>query len=228
MEPITPSDDDRLMFGFAHDLRAGLRTVITRVQMAQAGAKTQLPEREGKFLADAVGAAQEMNALISAVTSYWEASTVSEECTSLALLLRGALLEMKSVLTEAGAEVSIANEADASVPSALGSVIRELLTNSCRFRRREVKAEIRISAQRPNPETVEIAVQDNGTGVDPALLEKMFTPFRRMHARADYPGFGLGLARCRRVVEACGGNIAAAVPAGGGFSVAMKIPLTQQ
>jgi len=223
MEPDALRDNSWLMFAFAHDLRAELRTVLTRIQMVQAGSAALLPEKDRAFLDEAVAAARDLNGLIDAMVSYTDAGAVAEKTTSLPLLLRGVLVEMKDALAKAGVSVSVTNESDATVPFALQAVIKELFANSCKFRRQDGKPEIRITTQIRDGSHLEISVVDNGLGVDPGLLDKLFIPFKRMHSRRDYPGFGLGLARCRRLVEACGGAISAAIPPGGGFAVTVTI-----
>lgn len=217
-------DDAQLMFSFSHDLRGYLRTMLTRVQLVQTTGAEVLSERDRKFLLEAVAAGRDMDGLIAAMVSYCDAGP-SEEITHLGLLLRGLLLETKSLVSETGAVISVTNDSDAAVPAALRAVMKELLINSCRFRRPDRKPDIRIVAHRPDASTLEISVLDNGSGVDPESLDTMFMPFRRMHSRSEYPGHGLGLARCRRIVEAHGGTISAAVRLEGGLAITIAIPV---
>jgi signal transduction histidine kinase len=223
MTPQSPDDEAaRLMYSFAHDLRGYLRTMRTRIQLVQAGASV-LAEQEANWLAEAGTAAEDMGRLIGAMVSYCSVVPASETM-RLGLMLRGLRLEVKSILAEAAAELSIAEEADVEVARSLSVVLQELLTNSCRFRRQDIKTKIRIGTRMPDPRTLELVVTDNGTGVGSEYLDKIFQPFRRMHSRSDYPGFGLGLALCRRIVAANGGSIDASAPAEGGLAIRILMP----
>ncbi len=221
------SDDNQLMFAFAHDLRAHLRTMLTRVQLLQTGGAALLPESDRQYLDQAVAAARDMDSLITSMTAYWDAGIGDGGTDQLSLLLRGVLLEMKAPLAAVDASVTLTNECDTSVPNALHAVLKELLANSCRFRSAERKLQIRIVARQAG-EQIEISVEDNGTGVETGFHDRLFVPFRRMHPRAGYPGSGLGLARCRKIVEAYGGTIRAAASGDAGLAVTLKLPLTQE
>ncbi len=216
-------NDNRLMFAFAHDLRSHLRTIRTRVELVQSG-DAQLPEQDFSLLQEAVTAAGEMNGLIDAMVSYCDAGYTEGEV-PLRLVLRGVLIETRALIADAGATVKIIHEPDVTVPFALHTVIGELLTNSCRFCCPGTDPEIRIESTQIKPQELEICVSDNGPGVGMEWLGRIFQPFVRLHPHTDYPGFGLGLARCRKVVEAHGGSVSAAIAAGGGLAVTLLIPV---
>jgi signal transduction histidine kinase len=76
------------------------------------------------------------------------------------------------------------------------------------------------------PEDLEVAVSDNGIGVDSAYFEKIFAPFFRLHSRDAFRGYGLGLATCRRIAESWGGSMAAEGHGQQGLTIAVRIPLT--
>ncbi len=219
----SPQTEDRLMFAFAHDLRASLRTINTRLQMIQVRDTLPKDGPERGYIEEASRAATEMNNLISAMTAYFDAGRVSER-TGLGLLLKGLVAESKT--TTPGASLAISNEIDTTVPSALQAVLRELVTNAHRFRNPDKALEIRISVTLDAPGMLAITVADNGQGLDAASVEKLFQPFARMHPRRDYPGFGLGLARCRRAVEVHGGSIAATLQAQGGLAITVRTPIS--
>ena len=222
-DQISEDDTARLMFAFAHDLRGYLRTMHTRIQLVQRKAPSLLPEEENRWLTEAGAAGEDMARLIGAMVAYCSVAPVSETM-PLGLMLRGLRMEAKAILTEAAADLVIAGSPDAEVSRSLSLVLMELLTNSCRFRKRDVDSRIHIASRMTDPVTVELIVKDNGTGVAGEFLEKIFLPFRRMHSRNDYPGFGLGLALCRRIVTANGGSVDATLPVEGGLSVRVLMP----
>ena len=208
-------DDSRLMFAFAHDLRAHLRTVLTRIQLVQRGGGDRLHGHELAMLQEAATAAGEIGGLLNAMMAYLDVQA-SEGTRDLRILLQGTLLERKAALQAAGAEVEVANDLQVSVPAGLQSVLKELITNACKFREPKRPLRIRIAAQSTSVDGLEIAVTDNGLGVPAEYVEKIFSPFQRLHSRDDFPGHALGLATCRRLAATWGGTVSAQhIPDGG-------------
>jgi signal transduction histidine kinase len=216
--------DARLMFAFAHDIRGYLRTILTRVQMVQLGGGDLLPEPDRVCLEEAAVAATDMNRLLNAMVSYYDVAPTPDSM-GLRLVIRGVLMESKAMLAAADASVSVVNDLDVVVSKALQPVLKELLTNSCRFRRAGEKTVIEIRTRRPDFQSVEVIVSDNGLGVDAAGLGKIFIPFQRMHSRSEFPGFGLGLAFCERVLSVNNGTITAAPSPSGGLAVTLSLPV---
>jgi len=213
------------MFAFAHDVRSSLRTVVTRIQLVQRGAGATLPEEERHLLQDAAAAAGDISGLLSSMLMLMNPETQNGE-TSLRLAVQGSLIEQKSILTASDAKVNVRNELDVQVPSGIKRVINELLTNACTFRERTRPLTISIEAEMAGDGTLTIAVSDNGLGVPAEYAEQIFAPFRRMHSRDDFPGYGLGLSICRRIVEGFGGTIAA-FPKAEGLTVSFTMPVSE-
>jgi signal transduction histidine kinase len=215
-------DDPGVFFRFAHDLRSGLRTVVTRLQLVQKSEASQLPEEERLWLDQALAAAHDLNGLINAMSAY-AGSNTEEGSENLRLLLRGLLLERKPELEKMGGRVEAINELSNPVPGGLKWVLKELLSNACRFRAPERPLRIRI-ATRLTDSSLAVDVQDNGMGVEETYLEMIFQPFFSVHPRHEFPGYGLGLATCRRMLESWGGSIHATAP-GEGLTLHISIPL---
>jgi signal transduction histidine kinase len=217
--------DERLVFAFAHDLRAYLRNIVTRVQLVRNCAVQILPEAEQSALAEAVAAATEINGLLNAMLAYCEGDPGSGSI-GLLLLFRGLQIDLKSVLAGAGAELEIRNDLNVSVPAGMKTVLNELVTNACRFRSESRPLRIVISTSAPDSGEIQVSVSDNGLGVEPEFLEKIFVPFQRLHSRDRFPGYGLGLATCRRILTAWGGTIAAETPSesGQGLTIQLRLP----
>jgi signal transduction histidine kinase len=226
-------DDGRLIFAFAHDLRAHLRTVLTRVRLVQS-AGLSIPDRENGFLTEAATAAKDIDGLVTAMVAYCSVTSKSDPTESdpmeLSLLLRGLMIEVREALAKAEARAEITSQPEALVPANIKTVFRELILNACRFRRSELPARIEIAlsvsgATDTEPGVLEAVISDNGIGVEEEFLEKIFEPFRRLHAQGEYPGYGLGLALCRRIIAINGGSIRASHSPAGGLSITFRIPL---
>jgi light-regulated signal transduction histidine kinase (bacteriophytochrome) len=117
-----------------------------------------------------------------------------------------ALFNLQDSITEKNAEISL----DKPFPTVLGdavqltSLFQNLLGNAIKFCKK--KPVINISVQKKDKEYV-FSVRDNGIGVDPEDLEKIFAVFHRLHSKSDYPGTGIGLAICSKIVAHHGGRI---------------------
>jgi signal transduction histidine kinase len=211
------------MFTFTHDLRSHLRTVLTRIQLVQRGKGAILPEQDQQMLREAAKAVGDISGLLDSMLAYCSVHP-DDKRMKFALVLQGTLLERKAVLQQAGAEVNVPSQLEGFVPTTLQNVLKELLTNSCKFRDKQRPLRIQI-ATRPAPDGMaEISVADNGIGVDKSELEKIFVPFQRLHSRDDYEGHGLGLATCRRIVTAWGGTIVAEASSPGELTVRFTVP----
>jgi len=122
--------------------------------------------------------------------------------------LRGAIAESGAVITHDSLPVVRAD------PSQLARVFQNLLANGIKYRGGKPPL-IHVGLARRENEWV-FSVSDNGIGFDPQYAERIFAPFKRLHTRQDYAGTGVGLAICRKIIEAHGGRIwAESVPGHG-------------
>jgi light-regulated signal transduction histidine kinase (bacteriophytochrome) len=214
--------DGSLIFAFAHDLRAHLRTVITHIRMVQSSGGI-LADRDKGFLSEAATAATDIDGLLTAMVTYCSVS-YRDNSMELSLLLRGLTIELREALAEAEASLEIVSQPEALVPADIKTVFKELVLNGCRFRRTGVPPRIQIAISL-SAGTLTAVVSDNGIGVEETYNEKIFEPFRGLHPHGDYPGHRLGLALCRRIVSIYGGVIGASRSTAGGLAITFTIPL---
>jgi light-regulated signal transduction histidine kinase (bacteriophytochrome) len=112
--------------------------------------------------------------------------------------------------------------------SQLRQVVQNLIGNAIKFRgerppRVQVSAEPSVEAGSDRPRWL-FAVRDNGIGIEPQYAERIFVLFQRLHTRADYPGTGIGLAICKKIVERHGGHIWMESQPGEGTTFFFTIP----
>jgi chemotaxis family two-component system sensor kinase Cph1 len=104
----------------------------------------------------------------------------------------------------------------------LTSLFQNLIGNAIKFHGAEAPR-VHISSERKEDEWV-FAVRDNGIGVDEQFQEQIFAAFRRLHTRDEYPGTGLGLATCKKIIEYHGGRIWMKSETGKGSTFYFTIP----
>ncbi len=105
-------------------------------------------------------------------------------------------------------------------------LFQNLLANAIKFRKPDRPCEISIAAEIADGECT-VEVRDNGIGFEEKYLDRIFNIFQRLHGRAEYPGTGVGLAVCRRIVERHGGTITAKSIPDRGSTFVVKLPTIQ-
>jgi light-regulated signal transduction histidine kinase (bacteriophytochrome) len=167
-----------------------------------------------------------MKELITSLLNYSRVENVEAmECEPVNLeeAVAGALDNLRTSIEEAHAEVSWEK-----LPNVLGDrgqlvqLMQNLIGNSVRYRS-EAPPRIRITSVRRENQW-EISVKDNGIGIAPQHCEQVFEIFKRLHTRDEYPGTGIGLAVCRKIVQRHGGQIAVDSQLGGGSVFRFTLP----
>jgi PAS domain S-box-containing protein len=192
----------------SHDLQEPLRAVASCVQLLKKRYEGKLDERADEFISHAVDGTKRMQALISDLLEYSRVGTHSHpfQPTDCAAVLDDVLANLAVALHESGAVVERdplpAVLADASQ---LAQLFQNLIGNAIKFRA-ERRPEIRVLA-RHETEGWLFGVSDNGIGIEPQYFDRIFRVFQRLHTRGRYPGTGIGLAICKKIVERHGGRI---------------------
>ncbi len=202
----------------AHDLQEPLRMVASYTHLLAERYKGQLDSDADDFLGFAVDGAKRMQRLIADMLNYCRVDTTGMRLERLASgdILDQALLDLKAAVEESDAIVTHGDLPEVtSDRTQLLQLFQNLIGNAIKYRRPEAPA-INVSAIRTPGGEWEFAVADNGIGIEPENVEKIFTMFHRLHRHDTIPGSGIGLAAARRIVERHGGRIwATSVPGTG-------------
>ncbi|GGM31690.1 histidine kinase [Dactylosporangium sucinum] len=197
------ADLEQFAYVASHDLQEPLRKIASFCQMLQRRYSEQLDERAQQYIAFAVDGATRMQALINDLLAFSRVGRVYDNVADVDLART--LTRVRADLTDA--DVSVAElpvvQGD---PTLLSMLWQNLLSNAVKFRRPDVPPRIEVTAVRDGSEWV-FAVADNGIGIEPQFADKIFVIFQRLHPRDVYPGTGIGLAICKRIVEHHGGRI---------------------
>lgn len=192
----------------SHDLQEPLRGVVGMVQLLQQRYQEKLDTRADEFIAHAVDGATRMQALIHDLLAYSRVGTRgrSFEPTDCATVLQDTLANLAVAITESGAVVT--HDALPTViadATQMTQLFQNLLSNAIKFRG-ERPPEIHVGAEHREGEWL-FSVRDNGIGIKPQYFERIYSVFQRLHTRREYPGTGIGLAICKKIVERHGGSI---------------------
>jgi len=187
--------------------------------------KGRLDEDADEFIAYAVNGASRMQALIQDLLAFSRVDSQGQrfEPTSVETLLGYALDNLKGAIEEAGAVIT-----HDPLPAVMADerqflhLLQNLLSNALKFRGPE-PPRIHLSAERLGGEWL-FSVRDNGIGIDPQYGERIFILFQRLHTNAEYPGTGIGLALCKKIVERHGGRIWMESRLGQGATFCFTVP----
>ncbi len=218
---------DAFAYTIAHDLRAPLRGIHgCSAILLEDHSETLNPE--GRELAQRIAeAAKRMDLLITDLLEYCHLNRQQLPLAKVNLMsaVDGALEQSKPDLQSRGAKVEVEKplfEAFAHEVT-LKQVILNLLLNAIKFVAPGVEPRVRIWAERKGA-FVRLWVEDNGIGIDPAHVGRLFKVFERLHPPQDYPGTGIGLAIVRRVMDRMGGRTGVESSVGKGSSFWIEIP----
>jgi signal transduction histidine kinase len=217
-------------FVASHDLQEPLRKIQLFSDRIGRRADGELPEDVAVDLERMRAAVTRMRALVRDLLAYARVGRAERapRRVELAAVLAEVRQDLAAALAEADATLEVdelpAVEGD---PAQLRQLFQNLVTNAVKFRREGAPPRVRIytceGAGEPEGK-VAVCVQDNGIGFDPAHAERIFSPFERLHSGVQYPGTGIGLAFCRRIVEYHGGSISAQSVRGEGSTFTVVLP----
>ena len=192
----------------SHDLKEPLRVVASYLQLLEQRYGENLDEEASKYIRRAVAGAARMQNLIDDLLEYsrWTYRDKPLREVDSASAARQAVENLKQAVLAGKAGVRLGElPRVVFVESELIQVFQNLIANGIKFRGAE-PPRIRIRAERGGGEVV-FTVSDNGIGIEPEYFSRIFQIFTRLHGPQKYPGSGVGLAICKKIVEGRGGRV---------------------
>jgi light-regulated signal transduction histidine kinase (bacteriophytochrome) len=192
----------------SHDLQEPLRMVASFTQLLAKRYRDKLDQDAQEFINFAVDGATRMQALINDLLAYSRVGTQGKPFrpTDGEAVFKMAVANLARSIAQSGAIIT-----HDPLPTICGDEVQliqlfqNLIANAVKFHGQE-PPQVHISARRQDAEWV-FAVRDNGIGMAPEQQERIFSIFQRLHHRSEYPGTGIGLAICKKIVERHGGKI---------------------
>ncbi len=227
-EALRRTNQDLQQFSYAasHDLKEPLRTVSNYLQLLESRYRGQTLEAEAMELIQvAIAGARRMHALVEALLEYSRAGEVGAstiEPVALEQAAKDALTNLQGAISETKATVSVG-----PLPVVMANrlhftqVFQNLISNALKYRT-EHPPRISITASDEGRE-VKLMTEDNGIGIPSQYQSTVFGIFKRLHGK-EYPGAGIGLATCKKIVERYGGRIWVESEPGSGSRFCFVLP----
>lgn len=228
-------------FVASHDLQEPLRKIQAFGDRLATVQGPKFNEQGRDYLDRMQNAAGRMHTLINDLLTFSRVTTKAQPFvpTDLGKIAKDVLSDLETTIEQSGGLVEIDDlptiDAD---EMQMRQLFQNLIVNALKFRKADVAPAVRVEAQVFQAETSEIdgsvpkdlvrlSFADNGIGFDEKYLDRIFTPFQRLHARNEYKGTGIGLAVCRKIVERHGGTLTAESTPGKGANFIATLPLIQ-
>jgi PAS domain S-box-containing protein len=229
-EELKRSNAELQQFAYvaSHDLQEPLRMVASYTQLLAQRYLGKLDSDADEFIGFAVDGAKRMQNLIEDLLAYSRVGTrekVPRLCES-EQIARSALKNLSVAVEESGASIEIADLPEIKCDALqLETVFQNLIANAIKFRNKDKPCVIQISARQEGQNWI-FWVKDNGIGIEPRYFKRIFQVFQRLCTREEYPGNGIGLAICKKIVERHHGRIWLESQAGAGTKFYFTIPVT--
>tara|TARA_R110002049_G_scaffold2743_5_gene21186 strand:- start:75602 stop:77806 length:2205 start_codon:yes stop_codon:yes gene_type:complete len=205
------SNEDLAQFAYvaSHDLQEPLRMIASYVQLLQKRYSGEIDDKADKFIAYTVDGCQRMESLIDGLLNFSRIDSSKEEMEIIDVnkAMDDIVHELNIRIKETNTTVKWSELHDVYArPTQFLTVLRNLISNAIKYNKSNTPV-IQVDSKLQENGKVEISVQDNGIGIREEYADKIFIIFKRLHSRNEYPGTGIGLSLCKKIVERHGGEI---------------------
>ncbi len=200
----------RFAYVASHDLQEPLRMVGSYLQLLERRYGDRLDGDAREFMDYAIDGAERMKVLINDLLDYSRVESRGKpfELTDMNGILRRILRNLNPIIEESGAQITIEELPEIKADEEqVVQLFQNLIGNAIKFHKKNEKPVIQISVQKKDAKFWEFSISDDGIGIAPEYFERIFVIFQRLHTKEEYPGTGIGLAICKRIVERHGGKI---------------------
>lgn len=227
VDELARSNEELEQFAYvaSHDLQEPLRMISSYLQLLERRYKGNLDDEADDFIGFAVDGANRMKTLIDDILTYSRVGRKAKEFAPVDcnVILRKVIANLQPVIEEKEA-VIICDQLPTVVvdEQQINQLFQNLIANAIKFCKNTPR--LKITAKRTGDEWV-FSFNDNGIGIEPEQSERIFLMFQRLHSKDDYPGTGIGLPICKKIVERHGGRIRVESSPGEGSSFYFTIPV---
>lgn len=195
-------------YSVSHDLRTPLSTILGFAQLMKADGDLRAHPKWHRFASHIIDAAERMSSLIDDLLKLSQVNRSELKCedVDLGTIARETMEVLQSAYPERQVEIKIATGMQAfGDPRLLRIVLDNLLSNAWKYSSKQPAASIEVGIQ--HGERPVYFVKDNGAGFDMQHVDRLFTPFERLHTQTQFPGTGVGLTTVQRIIHKHGGEI---------------------
>jgi PAS domain S-box-containing protein len=222
------SDLQQFAYSASHDLQEPVRNIAVYSEIINRRYSQALDARGKEFLGFMTIGARRLELLIKDLLEYTHIASAQDELkqqTDASEAIAGALSNLSDSIREANAEVTFDSLPKLRVREIeLQQLFQNLIGNAIKYRRQDETPRIHVSVELDN-NMWRFSVRDNGIGIAPEYRTTVFGMFKRLHAESEYPGTGIGLAICQKIVERHGGRIWVESESGGGSRFVFTFPI---
>lgn len=227
IEDLRRSNEDLQQFAYvaSHDLQEPLRAIMSFSQLLEEKYYDKLNSNGKEFISFITEGAKNMNVLIKDLLAYSRITTHAEEPSfhDLEVILKDALYNLQEAIKESGAVITYDEMPTLKVDrTQFLQLFQNFISNAIKFRR-EIPPKIHVGVREGSVAWL-FSIKDNGIGIESKYFDRLYNIFYRLHTKEEYPGTGIGLPICKKIIQRYGGKVWVESELGKGATFYFTIP----